>query len=223
MAIAVGTINTDTCSGCSSITISHNTASGDNRLLLVGLAFDNDNLETVSSVTYNSVALTSQIQINNTDDAWAEIWTLVAPDTGTHDMVLTFSTSLLQQATVGVMSLTGVDQTTPVSATASDNTPATAASHTLNISSATDELVVDVLAGESLTSITADGSQTERWNLNNGFSYGGCSTKAGAASVDMIWSFGATDYWAHVAASLAPAVQGVPPIIHSYKVRRFNN
>ena len=41
----------------SSMTISHTTA-GDDRLMIVGVSMDNNNTETVTSVTYNSIALT---------------------------------------------------------------------------------------------------------------------------------------------------------------------
>ena len=42
-----------------SVTFQHTTPSGTNRLLLVAVSFDNDNLETVTSVTYNGDALTT--------------------------------------------------------------------------------------------------------------------------------------------------------------------
>ncbi|UCG63843.1 MAG: metallophosphoesterase, partial [Deltaproteobacteria bacterium] len=54
--VIVDAVSSGTTSG-SSLTISH-TTSGSDRLMLVGVSINNDNLETVSSITYNGVPLT---------------------------------------------------------------------------------------------------------------------------------------------------------------------
>jgi hypothetical protein len=97
-----------------SMTISHTTSSGSNRLMLVGVSINNDGLETVTSVTYNGVGLSFVGADARSDDARVEIWSLVAPATGTHDVVITFSGDLQQEAIAGVMTFTGVDQSTPL-------------------------------------------------------------------------------------------------------------
>ena len=106
----------------SSITISHST-SGTNRLMLVGVSVNPDGGITVASVTYKGVPLqfegAQQNLISGADDARIEIWSLVAPDTGTNDVVITFSAPLLQEAVSGVMTFTGVHQTTPLGTFAS--------------------------------------------------------------------------------------------------------
>ena len=52
-----GVVKTGTTQG-SSITISHTTGSGSDRLMIVGISLLNDSFETVTSVKYNGVDLT---------------------------------------------------------------------------------------------------------------------------------------------------------------------
>jgi hypothetical protein len=175
--------------------------------MLVGVSINNDNMETVSSITYNGVPLTFVGAINNTrsgdDDARVEIWRLVAPATGTHNVVVTFSASLLQQAVAGVMTFTGVNQSTPLGPFASnENDPSPA---TVVVSSAANELVFGVVASE-YGAITTDAGQTERWNRRVGTTdtYGAGSTKTGASSVTLRWTLTSTPHWAAAGVSIKP-------------------
>ena len=75
-----------------SMTISHATA-GNDRLMLVGISLDNNNDETVTSVTYNSIALSFVGSETQSNDAHVEIWQLTEANglpTGTHDVDITF-------------------------------------------------------------------------------------------------------------------------------------
>ncbi|HTY52597.1 MAG TPA: DUF2341 domain-containing protein, partial [Methanomicrobiales archaeon] len=180
----------------SGITISH-TTSGDYRLMLVGVSISPSGqaaTQYVSSLTYNGVALTRVGTVLNSDDARVEIWKLVSPDTGTHNVVIGFNAPLTLPAAAGVMTFTGVDQTTVNSSWAT----ATGNSDTLldlTIPSTTGELAYGVITNE-YNSIITDPGQTERWNvhINNPVEYmnGAGSTKAGAASVNMRWTFSST-------------------------------
>ncbi len=100
----------------------------------------------VSSVTYNGVGL-SLVGSQATSDGFAriEIWSLVAPDLGTHDVVITLSGAPSSGA-AGVMTFTGVNQATPLGAFASTLADSTAASVT--VASAADDLVFDSLVVE---------------------------------------------------------------------------
>ena len=136
------------------ITISH-TTSGTDRLMLVGVSFVNQSNEEVlpnpNGVTYNGDPLTFVGAINNQssggDDARVEIWSLVAPDTGTHNVVVTFDQNLNIGAVAGVMTFNGVDQTTPLGAFASNEDQSISSSVT--VSSAADELIFAVMGGET--------------------------------------------------------------------------
>jgi hypothetical protein len=148
-----------------SLTISHTTGSGSNRLMLVGISLVNDELETVSTVTYNGVSLTKVGEQDSVDDARVEIWSLVAPPTGTYDVVITFSAPLRRAAQAGVMTYTGVDQTTPLGTFASAFSQASSGTATVNVSSAAGELVFDTVACSNCSFLNSGSGQTERWNL----------------------------------------------------------
>jgi hypothetical protein len=192
------------------LTISH-TTSGLNRLMLVGISMVNDELETVTSVTYNGVALTKVGEQNSSDDGRMEIWRLIAPPTGTYNVVITFSAPLRRAAVAGVMTFTGVHQTTPLGTFASDfrQAPLITDPPTVNVTSAANELVFDTVACETCTSHTVGAGQTQRWNLieTSGYpqSLGAGSTEPGAATVTMSWTQGTADHWAIGGVSIKPA------------------
>jgi uncharacterized repeat protein (TIGR01451 family) len=144
---------------------------------------------------------------NAGDGARAEIWRLVGPATGVHDVVVTLSGS--NEATVGVMTLTAVDQTTPLGAYASGSGDDTSGSATAN--SATGELVFDVIAVKDVDQPLAPGAgQTERWDLFTGSNAnGGGSTAPGASAVVMSWSWVQGTDWAIGAVPIRPIPSGI--------------
>jgi hypothetical protein len=176
--------------------------------MLVGVSLNNDSYETVTSVTYSGTDLTKVGDITNSDDARAEIWSLVAPDTGTHDVVITFSAALEQEAVAGAVTFNGVHQTTPLgtfaSAQADDSTPAT-----VSIPSDSGELVFGVVSAE-YDALTASSGQTEHWNEAVPQTYGAGGTAAGASpSVTMSWDLDVDatpdNHWAIGGVSIKPA------------------
>ena len=87
MAIAYDTVSKGNIDGNSgSLTISH-TCSGSDRLLVVATAIYDSTPSTVSGITYNGVALT-KINHRTQTNSRAEMWYLLAPDTGTNNVVV---------------------------------------------------------------------------------------------------------------------------------------
>lgn len=199
---AIDTVSTGT-SAVDSYTFSH-TTSGTLRLMLVGVSLDNESYETVSSITYNGAALSFVDSVAQSNDARVEIWRLIAPSIGTHDVVVTFSENLAYGSVAGAMTFTNVHQTTPLGTFASANGTSTAA--TVDVTSATGELVFDTIVCETCISLTVGGGQTEHWNLSQAGSYamGAGSTEPGAATVTMSWTLGTVDYWAIGAVPIKP-------------------
>ncbi len=192
IGVDVDAVSTGTGTG-SPITVSHPT-SGTNRLMLVGISAYGSSLPVVSGVTYNGVALSlvgSQQQGNYTK-IW--VYKLVAPDTGTHDAVVSFSTAPTEGCVVGVETFTGVDQTTPLGtfASASAGSGDTA---TVDVSSATGELVFDTLWTYSECTATVGAGQTQRWNTTSSHTVGAGSTEPGASTVTMSWTLSSSIYW----------------------------
>jgi hypothetical protein len=187
------------------LTVSH-TTSGTDRLMLVGVSFDPELNETVSSITYNSTALTIVGSATQSNDARIEIWQLVAPELGTYDVVISFSSPLSYGGVAGVMTFNGVDQITPLGTFAGAN-GISAGPATVDVSSGANQLVFDTAACETCTSLTSGAGQTERWNLsmNSGRILGAASTEPGAATVTMSWTLGSADYWAIGAVPINPS------------------
>ena len=194
----------------SSLTLSSHTVSGTNRVLLVGVSIPGN--RAVNSITYNGVSLT---KINSastgslSSDARMELWQLVAPDTGTHNIVITLNGSA-NVLIGGATSWTGVDQSIPFGTFASATGNGTAAS--INVTSGTDELVVDSLAvSDPITGpffASQDSGQTWRWDYgygNSGQRWGSGSSKPGATTTTMSWTINSSHKWAIGAIPLKPA------------------
>lgn len=93
------------------VTISH-VVTGDSNFLVVGVVGGNiSDGDLVTGVTYNgtSMSLISKQAPHNSIDRWNYLFTLTAPDTGTHDVVMSASSSIFMGG--HIVSYTGVLQT----------------------------------------------------------------------------------------------------------------
>jgi len=216
--ISVDASDSATADETTGITIANYTVAGSDRLMLVGVSIMNDAAdgdpagpgEQVSSIKWNGTdleivgfKLTTDI-----DDGRIEIWKLVAPSTGTGNVVITFNRQITQEAVAGVVTFTGVDQTTPLGAFASDADDDTSVA-TLNITSATDEVVFAVISSE-YEALTKSSGQTEHWNEFFQNTGGAGGTDAGASpTVAMSWSLpGSDNHWAIGGVSIKPSGSG---------------
>jgi len=186
--------------GVTSLSWPH-TTSGTDRILIVGVSL-NRGASSITGVTYNSVAMTN-IGTAGFGTAFMSLWQLVAPATGEHDIVV--SLSGFAEVIGGATSWTGVHQTTPLGTFASAT--GTSTSPSVNVTSATGEMVVDTLNARGTATATVDPSQTERWNLLTTGAEpvrGTGSNESGAATVTMSWTLGASEGWAIGGVSLKP-------------------
>ena len=202
--VAFDAATTGTALNTNTLTFSHTVgAGGTNRLLTVGVSFDN---RAVTGVTYAGTAMTNIGTAANAP-ASASLWRLTAPATGANDVAITMNGGGVNIVGCAI-SLTGVDQTTPVG-TGATATGATSPA-TVNVSSATDEMVVDIVGVENQTA-TAGAGQTDRCNALADINRGAGSTEAGAGTVTMSWTLGADAAWAIVGVSAKVAAAGGPP------------
>ncbi len=176
--------------------------------MLVGVSINNDNFETVFSVTYDNLPLSFVDSETQSDDARVEMWSLVDPPMGTHDVVINFSRDLKRYAVVGVITFTGVDQTAPLGAFARNN--ATSNSASVVVDSAPNELVIGVLSCETCNSVTFSPPGVEHWNLWAGMGgtveFGAAATyESTSAQVTINATLGKSDHWALGAISIKPA------------------
>ena len=146
-----------------SVTVSH-TTSGANRLMLVGISMEPEG-DSVTSVTYNGVLLSRVgVEENPGGKARVEIWQLVAPQTGTHDVVVNLSGTSHMGVVVGVQTYSDVNQTDPTYGFGSSSGNSTAAAASVT-GSLLDDLVFGVVQSHKGASITPGTGQSEIWDI----------------------------------------------------------
>jgi hypothetical protein len=196
-----------------SLTFSHTVAANANRLLVVGISYRASvtPTATASGITYNGDAMTKARRDTN-GDRKTEIWYLVAPDTGTHDVVVTWTADPADQV-IGAASFYDVDPATPIAADAGATGNSTAP--TLSVAAATNQRIVAVGAtypgGGSMTPLTPGASTTEHWEddsnpagVGNIQGFGGSEPGAGGAT-SIGWTHpGGADTWSMSALVLNP-------------------
>lgn len=184
----------------------HTVSGGSNRILVVGITLA-DTGDSVTAVTYSSVALNriTSIQSGNT----AELWYLLAPPTGTANLVATWTGNRDMVGWSGTF--TNVDQANPIRISAVNN--GNSGTPGLAITAAAGDLVVDTLsANGDADLVTADLGQVQICQNRTGNAGGDCwgasSYRPGASEVIMSWVTGAAKNWGIAAAVLRAA----PPL-----------
>lgn len=178
-----------------SLTWSHTTSGSDRCIIVVAGGGDGTLTEiNPSSVTYNGVGLTKLSFTNGTSWVGVSMWYLVAPATGTNNVVVTYTGPPVQSA-AGAVSLNNVDQITPVDTADLQSIAGTGANPQLDITSTSTQMVIDGIASDDDT-IAVFGSQNERWNQDSieadtGY---GSATATGSPTVNMRWSTANTEY-----------------------------
>ncbi|MBT8078127.1 MAG: sulfatase-like hydrolase/transferase [Gammaproteobacteria bacterium] len=184
----------------------HTTGSASERLLIVSVSLVGGT-NSVSSVTYGGTDLAQWATESSAFPVHADIWYLVAPPTGDATVEVTLANSGF--SVVGATTWSGVDQTDPLGpASVANGTGATAS---VNVASAADNIVFDVLTWAGAGATAAAGStQTEYWNdgvlvRNGGSVYGSSSSEPGVADVEMSWDMSNQFTYALVAADIQSA------------------
>jgi hypothetical protein len=222
----------------SSISFSHTTGTGTNRLMLVGVSWNcGSTNQTISSITFtpeggSAITLTevwTELYNWSTNYRYTAIYSLLGPASGVSGTVsITFSGAVSNGIIAGAANFAGVDQTTPLGTPdgavgTGNNTSGTPNPAVTLTGLAGDELVFDsVFIGVSSTShaITADSGQSELWNvsgysLSSSFNALGAASTKGATgtSATMSWTtvdFGTTTTrWAIAAVPINPAPASV--------------
>ena len=192
---AVSTYSTTGTTKVSPATVSH-TVSGSNRLLLVGVTLWPSTLnDTVTSVTWNGTSLTKITHAQAGTSIRTELWKLLAPATGTYNIVVTFSRAL-NLVPSAQFHLLGVNQSDPYRTASTGTGTSTSASTT--VASATGEVVLSVAgAGTANYNFTSFSGDNERWNLSSAtYPKGAGGTTAGAASVTATHGLANNNSWA---------------------------
>ena len=183
------------------VTVPFTVGSNSNRLLIVDITANA--ISSISSVTYNGVAMT-QLLSNSVAANSHQVYYLVAPATGTHNLVITGGLSIT--ASIGISSFYNVSQTTPVGAVSS-NSGVMPTTDNLTVSSAAMNLVYDS-TGESSSCPSAGGGQTAAHScVTVSSAYLAATYKTGAASVTMAETI-SSGFYDHVAFSIKSISDG---------------
>jgi len=168
--------------------------------MLVGISGELNN-ESVTSVTYNGINLILVEAEENvvSNDASVQLWQLVAPVTGTHNVIVNLTGGGHNGVVVGVTTFTEVNQTDPILAVITESGDSSTPSVTLP--SASDELVFGVVSVHSGSGVIPISGQREVWDVSAGHVSGSGSVMGGAASVTSSWSTANKD-WSAMAASI---------------------
>lgn len=206
MAIAFDAASSGQSESGSSLTFSH-TCTGSNLLLLVGVASNSTNGTDVSGVTYNGVAMTL-IGTKASADNETYLFRLVAPAAGANNVVVSFTEDRIIRA--GAVSVTGVNQATPIGATG--NASGSGTDITVDVTTDTaNSWILDAIASGAgaAHTLTVGAGQTSRWDLN-----GGANNRRGAGSTEpttttgaytMNWTSSVSHVWATFAAEVHEA------------------
>jgi hypothetical protein len=204
--------HTSTTASTSTLSWSH-AASGDNRIVLVGIAWqETTGLETLDSVTYDGEPMTLI-----SSSSLVQIYALVNPPTGSKTVLATWSGGGAKGVVAGAASFSQVDPETPFAlAIAKANANTASATVTFNRTQP-NSMFADFLAVNTVpasATATVGGGQTQMWNASAG-SVPASTRTTGAASyakkltdsVTMSWSLSHSDPWELAVVELLP--QGI--------------
>lgn len=217
MTIAFDAASSGSSSGTTALTIAH-TCTGSNLALVVSAECPNStNYLATATVTYNGTSMGSPRVSNTTAGSmFLYTWVLANPATGTHNIVVTPSSSAYLDV-IGI-SFTGVDQTTPVDSTANSSNGFSTSPYSDNITVTSGGVAVDAFSERVLTgTLACDATQTNAIAVTaNSVSRLGASYKSAATA--MRWTFSATQpVVAHTVVALKQAAAGdtTAPILTS--------
>ncbi len=193
--------------GVDPMVLSHTTAPGSDRAMYIFVSLPNHAIgfEDIP-IKYGASQFFTQVGTGadhpTSTSPRVGIWRLLAPAVGTAIVSVTIDGVNNQGGVLAVVTLTGVNQSTPdgglATATGSDAAP------TVVVTSAKGELVIDAVSTKNEVVTGVGSGQTQRWNTGIDTAEGAGSTEPGAASVTMDWALGLSADWAHAAVSIKP-------------------
>lgn len=208
MAAQVVIDNTSSVLGVSSgttVNVSHETGSDDNRLMLVGISC---RTRTPSSVTYDGVDLEAIGTLQPSTGYYVYIYRYIAPPSGTANVTVVFSGSLgsSTRASVGVMTFSNVSQSNPTGTVETNFTSTNNNSPTLSIPSTTSQLMFNVVTAAGANINSMGDNQTSQWTYSGAVPRSAGSTKPGeAGSTTVSYTLASNTLWSIIGVGINPA------------------
>ncbi|MGI9161220.1 MAG: hypothetical protein ACR2K1_15860, partial [Saprospiraceae bacterium] len=183
------------------MTVSHETGTQANRIMLVGIS---TRKRVINSVTYGGTALTLLTSQTSSREARTYIYYMLNPPSGVANVVVTIDAAAIsnERAVVGVATFANVDVANFVANAGAATAVGTNNAATVNVSSAVGRLVFGVVASRAADITTLGAGQTQRWLLNGQTPRGAASTEPGAATTTISYTLGANTNWSLSAVSI---------------------
>ena len=194
-------------SSSSPLAFSHTIGGGDDRLLVVGVAVEGGSVD-VTSVTYDSTALTKADEAYANNDILVEMWYLLdadLPSSGSYTVSISTSGSI-SGILSGACSYTGVKQSAPEDTNIDTTTDGETVSTSVT-SNTPGAWIIDVVGDDHSGSFSPNGGQTERYDMGSSRRIAG-STEGGGNGLETLgWTHSDDEAdIAHVVAVWDPAV-----------------
>jgi glucose/arabinose dehydrogenase len=169
-----------------SVTVS---SAGDNRVLLAGLCWNDNNEDTVLSVTYNGVPCAPVVTTNwFYGNGKVAFFSLTAPPPGNHSLQVTMSGRVTELSLSGVI-FTNANQSASLGPAAAIFAEFPVDNISLAVPSAANDLVVDLLGYYAFEPVPGPGQAVLSVSENPGYASARISAKpAGAGSTFVSWS-----------------------------------
>ncbi|MHA2174720.1 MAG: hypothetical protein ACXAB2_02315 [Candidatus Hodarchaeales archaeon] len=202
--VAIDSVSEFSVDDSNSFNFNH-TVSGINRFLIVSVYTDRGT--DVISVTFAGQLLNLVNEsTGNIGRPNVEIWSLVNPPTGTNNGSVTLSGVSTDDIALGVISYTGVDQTTPIGTSIIQK--GKSKYPWVTVPSKSGDLVQDAM-GSFSTELPSEGSgQIRRWRVQMGTTsnrYGVGSTKPGNTTVTFNWTIAVSKDWVDIGFTIQKA------------------
>lgn len=214
MEIAFDSGSTMGAAAASTLTVSH-TCSGANRILFAGV--NNANNTYTMSATYNGVAMTELTSLNGAHgEGKCWLFFLVAPDTGTHDLVFT-SNSVTALRGAGI-SYTGASQTDIPDAYLAENNASFTTSQTISVTTIADNCWVTGFFHDNYNgqNVTAGAGTTSRSGTGQAMCCDNNAAKTPAGSVSLVGATAANTWMDGIIASFKPSVASGPATLKTW-------
>lgn len=211
--VAIDTVSYTTANLASSVTLAHYVDSViTNRVLIVEVVLQRNaagTVSTVSGITYNGTAMTRAVRENTyATSISTEIWYLVAPSTGTNNVVVTLNNALTNDIVVGARTLYNVDQTTPLVTTTTNSNFASSISTNVTTSN-TGDFIVDALYTYVAPTVGANQKLTySQYANSNTYGVASSETTTTAGVYTMSWTLASSADISHSVAVFQKAASG---------------
>jgi len=198
--------------GSTSVSWSHTTGSGWNRIMIVGVSIRTTTVS-VLSITYGAQSLTFlRADTHPSATIRSELWYLIAPASGTATVTVTLSGT--SKATGGSCTYTGVAQTSPLDANNGGTGTSNSPSQSVTVNTANSWLLGHLAISGSSRTVSSEGSgQTQRWDrvttgggvASRNRGHGSDKGPVGTGSQTMSWTLSGSADWAVSVVAFKPA------------------